>query len=562
MNSPFVHLFNRNQPPSATDIPVINDLISAPLEKLDRLDSEIARLETVIANRKQERDDVQKYVDAHKRLLSPSLRLPPEILSEIFIRCLPEGRNPICSLSDAPLLLGLVCRSWRDVSLSTPHLWSSIHVAFSKSIYVAPTMGAKRHGVKAWLDRSGSLPLSFSIFGNSHFRHDIGAADPEQKQETEMFYDHLKQLFQYFIQQTHRWQNVELRLNRAFANVLGEAITDSGNLDWQMSLLDSLTFHLLAISTEDINSSWVSKLLAAPHLRHLSIGSNIPHVLKHLEQPNPNLQQLTVHWHGTVTGSLQSHDVLPLLSRHAHLRVCCLDIFVPDDSQPVAFDSNLITSLPFLRKLSLNFTVGYNSRIDHALFSMMSVPALRSLTVTAMHVASTTLESAPFIPLLSGNQLRELKLRLRLSLQGYLECLARVPHLIQLTVQDRMREASAKTFIERLTPSMEQLEPLCPKLRQLNLHGFQVDDDLMLDLARRRRVSTVEGVASLEEFHARFSRSKQLPDIEQQVDELRQQGMEVTFQHYPEEKDDPSAGQQTTEDPFSFYDHVPLRIYH
>ncbi|KAF8870917.1 hypothetical protein BD779DRAFT_1680743 [Infundibulicybe gibba] len=52
--------------------------------------------------------------------------LPPEILGEIFLHCLPPGEWGSFSARDAPLLLIKVCCSWREVALSTPSLWSRL----------------------------------------------------------------------------------------------------------------------------------------------------------------------------------------------------------------------------------------------------------------------------------------------------------------------------------------------------------------------------------------------------------------------------------------------------
>ncbi|KAF8874603.1 hypothetical protein BD779DRAFT_249554 [Infundibulicybe gibba] len=53
-------------------------------------------------------------------------RLPPEVLGEIFLHCLPLRKWGSFSACDAPWLLTKVCRSWREVVLSTPLLWSGL----------------------------------------------------------------------------------------------------------------------------------------------------------------------------------------------------------------------------------------------------------------------------------------------------------------------------------------------------------------------------------------------------------------------------------------------------
>ncbi|THU96893.1 hypothetical protein K435DRAFT_663697, partial [Dendrothele bispora CBS 962.96] len=70
-----------------------------------------------------ERRAIQELVDTHRASLAPARTVPDDVLSEIFMHCLPETYNATRSLSEAPLLLGQVCRRWREVSLSTPRLW-------------------------------------------------------------------------------------------------------------------------------------------------------------------------------------------------------------------------------------------------------------------------------------------------------------------------------------------------------------------------------------------------------------------------------------------------------
>ncbi|KAJ6489026.1 hypothetical protein C8R45DRAFT_826827, partial [Mycena sanguinolenta] len=67
-------------------------------------------------------DDLGTYVDAHKALISPVRRLPPEVLQIIFIACLPPHRNCAIAATEAPIRLGRVCSAWRSISIYTPQL--------------------------------------------------------------------------------------------------------------------------------------------------------------------------------------------------------------------------------------------------------------------------------------------------------------------------------------------------------------------------------------------------------------------------------------------------------
>ncbi|KAK7434207.1 hypothetical protein VKT23_020337 [Stygiomarasmius scandens] len=555
MDSPFSHLLDRNQAPSAQDIPVIRGLLSKPLEKLGQLDSEIARLEAVLANLRQERDDVQEYVNAHQRLLSPSLRLPPEILSEIFVFCLPEDRNPVCSVSQAPLLLGLVCRSWREVCLSTPRLWSAVHVVLptgGEITSMCTTVDGRRLGVEAWLDRSGSLPLSFSIYGscyisNSHRHTDIEQRRMELTRNTETFSQHVERLLRCFTRQMHRWQNVEFRLNHCCASTFEESMAALVDPDWQVDSLDSFTFERMGPG-QDPTLTCLAKFLAAPHLRRVKVIIDVQHTLQHLEQSNPGLSQLEVSSGTPFSRGLQLPYFFSLLSRYTNLHSCHLDIQVP---QTASLESYPAISLPLLRKLSLNFDVD-GEDIDQLFFSKVSIPALRSLTVTIRHFRRVTFARVPFRPWLVDNQIHELILSLPLSIEAYLECLTLVPNLSRLVIQDWiMNEESAKMLINHLAPSSEHPEPLCPILQQLSISGLEVDDELMLNLARSRRDSTFRGVDSLDVFKVKFHRYKQLVDIDDMLDELRKQGMEISFEHQRNSfKDTASLGQRQVTGPF------------
>ncbi|KAJ7771068.1 hypothetical protein DFH07DRAFT_240437 [Mycena maculata] len=94
--------------------------------------------------------------------------LPVEILAEIFIHCLPqevdEGlRAHIFSTShtSTSVVLSKICRSWRDISLTTPRLWSTLYLNLDSS----PTKSEKKFNsiVDRWIGRARLLPLSVII---------------------------------------------------------------------------------------------------------------------------------------------------------------------------------------------------------------------------------------------------------------------------------------------------------------------------------------------------------------------------------------------------------------
>ena len=90
--------------------------------------------------------------------------LPPELLSQIFISCLPE--NPCFSPLFSPLLLTQVCHYWRVVALETHELWSTIMIR---------NHAMKRRDILSlldlWLKRSGTRPLD--VFLDIYFIDDL-----------------------------------------------------------------------------------------------------------------------------------------------------------------------------------------------------------------------------------------------------------------------------------------------------------------------------------------------------------------------------------------------------
>ncbi|KAJ7732701.1 hypothetical protein B0H16DRAFT_1248183, partial [Mycena metata] len=110
-----------NYCPQDDEISQISALIAEPSLRLIILDQELRKLT-------DERERLATYVDSHAALISPVRRLPLDILQEIFIACFPTHRNCVMSATEAPVLLGRICSSWRDISLSRPRLWSRLHI--------------------------------------------------------------------------------------------------------------------------------------------------------------------------------------------------------------------------------------------------------------------------------------------------------------------------------------------------------------------------------------------------------------------------------------------------
>ncbi|KAJ7157193.1 hypothetical protein C8R46DRAFT_1113741 [Mycena filopes] len=86
-------------------------------------------------------------------------------MSKIFIYSLPlpfdDARKSLPSTRRAPLLLLHVCRTWKEIALSTHRLWDSLQLDLNALPKLLDTEIANI--AAAWFTRAGSCPLVFSI---------------------------------------------------------------------------------------------------------------------------------------------------------------------------------------------------------------------------------------------------------------------------------------------------------------------------------------------------------------------------------------------------------------
>ncbi|KAJ6544568.1 hypothetical protein DFH09DRAFT_928301, partial [Mycena vulgaris] len=106
----------------------------------------------VLRDLEQTKHDLQSDLND---ILDPIARLPVEISSDIFMRCID---TPIPHLNCAPLLLLNVCRLWSKIAISTPSLWTSIHCPEYPGDNFAKLMDV-------WPARASNAPLFISLRG-------------------------------------------------------------------------------------------------------------------------------------------------------------------------------------------------------------------------------------------------------------------------------------------------------------------------------------------------------------------------------------------------------------
>ncbi|KIM89641.1 hypothetical protein PILCRDRAFT_812464 [Piloderma croceum F 1598] len=172
MNSPFQHRLNSNYAPLEDECHHIAQIVTDQDKRISQIDEEIHRLHRLLQPLLRDRGEVHAFREAHRQLLSPSRRIPPELWSEVFVHCLPAGKFVKIDVQEAPMLLAQVSSLWRSIALSTPGLWNSIAVGGANGVVLT----SKSTLISTWLGRSGNLPLSIAIV-------QMGLPVPQQEED-------------------------------------------------------------------------------------------------------------------------------------------------------------------------------------------------------------------------------------------------------------------------------------------------------------------------------------------------------------------------------------------
>ncbi|KAF7376702.1 hypothetical protein MSAN_00087200 [Mycena sanguinolenta] len=358
MASPFASHLGTNYCPKDDELLKIRAFLVEPTRRLRRLDDEIAELQKSIDKLAEERHSLQTYVDGHKALISPARRLPLDVIQEIFVACIPTHRNCVMSASEAPVLLGRICSSWRAISLTTPHLWARLHIVeplrgrYGATDAQIETKVEQRLAIaKTWLERSGQCPLSISL--------QCG------------------------------WEKRRFDTTYAAAATVGDRV-------WAVLAVDVPTLESAAFD---------------PHLRfppgvvnweHLGLLSG-PRLTSFCTiRSGHNLQSLrAIRWHQltelTIGGdpwetSITSETLLQTLSQCKQLRTCSVATVAHDGDypNPVSHSQHPLVELAFLHTFTLDSGTFVCSVLDR-----LSLPQLRDFTLHGLYQRSL----APFFGL-------------------------------------------------------------------------------------------------------------------------------------------------------------------
>ncbi|KAL1713126.1 hypothetical protein EV715DRAFT_296412 [Schizophyllum commune] len=109
--------------PTTTEARLICDAIAETDDSMKEIDQELERLSGYWKHLDALRRSLEYSQDVRRALVAPIRRLPTEILSEIFQACCGDAIE-IAHERCEPLVLGSVCKSWRDTIVDMPTLWA------------------------------------------------------------------------------------------------------------------------------------------------------------------------------------------------------------------------------------------------------------------------------------------------------------------------------------------------------------------------------------------------------------------------------------------------------
>ncbi|KAJ7473363.1 hypothetical protein FB451DRAFT_1133882 [Mycena latifolia] len=540
MSSPFTPVLGTNYAPNDKEVGEIQALLVEPTRQLHRLDVKIAAMQKALDKLVEERDRLGAYVDGHTALISPVRRLPLDIIQEIFIACMPTHRNRVMSAREAPVLLGRICNAWRAIPLSTPRLWSRLHIVeptrpFSSSLdALFQAKWAQRLEItKTWLGRSGQCPLSISLDGHLDHGNTMHVPDSpvEGHQDTSPF---LAALIPF----APRWQHISFIVTSAALEALAalssmdvptlQSLTLSQHQDSGFRQLDWARFGILGgdrvssfsmfgndFRVAELPLRWdlltTLTLLGPTRVENPSITSEI--ALQTISRC-PALRNCTlrVEEQATDIPAPGLHRIVEHPSIET-LEIWCVGTAVGDTFQ--RFLGNL--SLPALHNFAIRV---YSSPLPVHSYAPDAIQCLCRFLASSIQLGSLDIDTAKFSKLSLGQILCHLPRTLR---RLYMNDAVQDPRW----AWDPTVSCGLDDDILNVLPTA-----LCgPTLLDLGIqYSNQIFDVGLLQFITS--MTTSQSRPTLQRVHVRFSRVMQL-DIMPLIQEVIESGLEVSITHLP-----------------------------
>jgi hypothetical protein len=411
-----------NYSASSTDSQSIHDIIRNSQQELQTVDEEVDRLNALLRDLHSRQQKISAFIHEHRQLVfSPIRRIPSEILAEIFFRCLPAEHLPTRSLAEAPLLVTLVCKEWRETALNTPRMWSSLHVFIPDD---DTELAKRKNGVERWLELSGNRPLTLSLTDRQ--RTIRNAQDGLLQNEPYSGETPLLDFIRSLISQSFRWKDITLNVPYPGLQLIASIPHE------RIPILQRVAVHVPRNSNDDhsLGPAFCPFLRGLPQLSALYLHDASMSEIQTLTAPWNRLTKLTLI--ASPSASLNFDDALGILSQSQNLRICKLSVSLG------ALTVRKEIHLPHLTDLSLWFSYSRYAIPPDYPVRHLSTPALSSLSIACD--PRKFLEDSIFPELVTGLlsqpniQIRTLCIAAGVPLDTLLSFLQLVPRLESLTI--------------------------------------------------------------------------------------------------------------------------------
>jgi hypothetical protein len=424
--------------------------------------------------------------------LSPTARIPSEILTEIFqIACQPVDNGHRQAVT--PLFIGSICGLWRDTAWSTPLLWSTILLDVSR----------KQHGAQVqllgdWLLRARSAPLSIKLIAEDEYEYVVCA---------------FQAIMQVLIARSDYWLTFDSLLPPQCHHIFK-------NINFPM--LTSVSLHPPKSTISTFNAP-PDIFLTAPKLFNVDLsGYNFASMVLPWEQVRRFKTQLL-----TVTESLK------ILQQSPNLQECHLEYVYSSDS----FISKPIVPHAQLKHLDVMLI----KAASVSFFDCISLPSLSDLRIH--YSGPEKLPLSPIISLIrrSACRLERLSVEIKSDDTDLISCLEAIPSLIHLHLEILGSAHTAmgfnpamgltRRFVTSLDPLGNPSRLLLPNLKYFDYKGpVLCDCRTIIDMLARRWYLSDGGTQLKLAKVLSTDRYYITADVQEELSNLWEEGMDVRIE--------------------------------
>lgn len=489
--------------PSPSESETILQMLAREKDDVERFDLHIAQFKDVVRKLQCQRAEHQRFIDCLNSVRQPVRRLPAEILAEVFyhfVRDTWKAKHQF--VNTQPLVLGMVCKRWRDVALSHKGLWSYIGInlnAYQKTDYHARGFSPREDPqdaeyklkaresrlaliVEKYLDCSYPLSISLSLYGH---------CDDES----------YRTLFQLLVAHAKRWKAADLHIPpEMFA-----PRTILGSIEGRLPLLEKLNLGVFDRYRDIRCFSDCPKL-------HTFITDTDPLPALPLHQITRLLAEIQPGDYDEVQNVGDALTLVRSCPRLNHLTIKSRSNYdYPDSDDESLFESDDMTGHS-IRTLDISVTRGLRSEEDterpeiSRLCDELTLPMLQTFSLTCNTAAFDDSDDDAFSPLPHRN--REIGLcwwprRAFMSLLQRSSC-----HLETLIIQDYAIRDIDLIDILHVVPTLTTL-----KIREPGAAYSIVTRRVLRELTRSRGRRTLAPRLAHMDFTVGFYDERDLYDM-------------------------------------------------